>query len=156
MTNNTTLPAGWKLVPEKPTPKMVDAACQDGISLDGRPVWKHTVDVQAEWRWKQMLAAAPQPPEVEQEPVAWAIFVDSGNARMWTTFQPHIQKLADAEGLAVTPLYTHPQPRQPLTNERIDKIAEGMPGGIDGFLKGWGWRQFARAVEAAHKIGGEA
>ena len=42
------------------------------------------------------------------------------------------------------------QPCQPLTNEQIDKIAEGMPGGIDGFLKGWGWRQFARAVlEAA-------
>ena len=38
-------------------------------------------------------------------PRAWAIFVDSGNARMWTTLQPHVQKLADAEGLEVTPLY---------------------------------------------------
>ena len=38
-------------------------------------------------------------------PRAWAIFVDSGNARMWTTLQPHVQKLADAEGLTVTPLY---------------------------------------------------
>lgn len=36
---------------------------------------------------------------------AWAIFVDSGNARMWSTLQPHVQKLADAEGLTVTPLY---------------------------------------------------
>ncbi len=35
-----------------------------------------------------------------------------------------------------------------LSNERIVEIAEGMPGGLDGFLKGWGWQQFARAVEA--------
>lgn len=42
------------------------------------------------------------------------------------------------------------QPRQPLTHQQIDAIAESMPGGLDGFLKGWGWRQFARAVlEAA-------
>ena len=37
-----------------------------------------------------------------------------------------------------------------LTNERIDNIADlvvkGMPEGIQGFLKSWGWRQFARAV----------
>ena len=44
-----------------------------------------------------------------------------------------------------------PQPRrEPLTDKQIDAIAESMPGGLDGFLKGWGWRQFARAVlEAA-------
>lgn len=33
-----------------------------------------------------------------------------------------------------------------LTDEHIDAIAEAMPGGIEGFLKGWGWRQFARSV----------
>ncbi len=38
-------------------------------------------------------------------PRVWAIFVDSGNVRMWSTLQPHVQKLADAEGLEVTPLY---------------------------------------------------
>ncbi len=40
-----------------------------------------------------------------------------------------------------------------LTDKQIDKIAESMPGGMDGFLKGWGWRQFARAIEQAHGIG---
>ncbi|VVE33927.1 hypothetical protein [Pandoraea commovens] len=49
-----------------------------------------------------------------------------------------------------------------LSNEDIDKIAETMPGGLNGFLKGWGWRNFARAVEgelqaryASHVNGGE-
>ncbi|WP_316150455.1 hypothetical protein [Cupriavidus sp. BIC8F] len=36
-----------------------------------------------------------------------------------------------------------------LTDERIDGIADAMPGGMEGFLKGWGWRQFARQVEEA-------
>lgn len=34
----------------------------------------------------------------------------------------------------------------PLSDEHIDAIAEGMPGGLDGFLKAWGWRQFARKI----------
>ena len=49
----------------------------------------------------------PPNPELPRggSPRAWAIFVDGGNARMWSTFQPHVKKLADAEGLEVTPLY---------------------------------------------------
>lgn len=35
---------------------------------------------------------------------------------------------------------------QPLTDEQIDVVAEGMPGGIQGFLKSWGYRQFAREI----------
>lgn len=34
-----------------------------------------------------------------------------------------------------------------IPEARIKQIAEGMPGGLDGFLKGWGWLQFARAIE---------
>jgi hypothetical protein len=52
--------------------------------------------------------AVGSPVERGVRPRAWAIFVDSGNARMWTTLQPHVQKLADAEGLTVTPLYDQP------------------------------------------------
>lgn len=36
-----------------------------------------------------------------------------------------------------------------ITDAQIDAIANGMPGGLDGFLKGWGWRHFARAILAA-------
>lgn len=49
--------------------------------------------------------AVGSPVERPVRPRAWAIFVDNGNARMWSTLQPHVQKLADAEGLTVTPLY---------------------------------------------------
>ena len=45
--------------------------------------------------------------------------------------------------------------RQPLTDGEINEIADSMPGGLDGFLKGLGWQQFARAIEAAHGIGAE-
>lgn len=41
---------------------------------------------------------------------------------------------------------------KPLADAEIDGIAARMPGGMDGFLKGWGWRQFAREVEEAHGI----
>lgn len=34
-----------------------------------------------------------------------------------------------------------------LDDAEIDTIAESMPGGLTGFMKQWGWRQFARAVE---------
>lgn len=42
------------------------------------------------------------------------------------------------------------QAGQEISDERIDYIAElvvkGMPEGIQGFCKSWGWRQFARAL----------
>lgn len=34
-----------------------------------------------------------------------------------------------------------------LTEEERQAIVDAMPGGLDGFLKGWGWLQFARAIE---------
>jgi ATP-dependent protease Clp ATPase subunit len=37
------------------------------------------------------------------------------------------------------------------TDEEIDAIAHAMPGGMDGFLKGWGWRQFARKILATQR-----
>ena len=45
-----------------------------------------------------------------------------------------------------SPVYFAPEP---LTVETIEKIANNMPGGLEGFLKGWGWQQFARAIEKA-------
>ena len=140
------VPAGWKLVPVEPTRDMLTA-------------WIKAVVVSnttAPALYRAMLTAAPQPPVVEQVPVAWAIFVDSGNARMWSTFQPHIQKFADAEGLSVTPLYTHPQPRQPLTEEQIGEIGSKCEKFAKDGSEWFDRWMFARAIERAHGIGGEA
>ena len=142
------LPEGWKLVPVEPADSQIRAA-QD--------TWWHACDGETYWDviYAAMLAAAPQPPVVEQpqgapEPVAWAIFPDTGNARMWSTFQPHVQKLADSEGLTVTPLYTRPQPpRQPLSEEAVRKHLEIAKSHEQT------WLMFARAIERAHGIGGE-
>jgi hypothetical protein len=59
----------YKLVPVEPTQEMLDAAIQDGVCVDGKPVWKKSVTFQAKWKYQQMLAAAPA---VQGEPVAWA------------------------------------------------------------------------------------
>lgn len=34
-----------------------------------------------------------------------------------------------------------------LTDKERQAVLDGMPGAIDGFLKGWGWLQFAQAIE---------
>lgn len=39
-----------------------------------------------------------------------------------------------------------------LSDSKISEIANKMPGGLEGFCKGWGWVQFARAIEEAHGI----
>jgi hypothetical protein len=57
-------------------------------------------------RFADVLATLQALTPVSDEPVAWAIFLDDGTAHMWSKLQPHVQKLADAEGLTVTPLYT--------------------------------------------------
>ena len=68
---------------------------------DNMPDYHNSAHAPMPLALKSNLVLGPNAPK----PRAWAIFVDSGNARMWTTFQPHVQKLADAEGLSVTPLF---------------------------------------------------
>ena len=43
-------------------------------------------------------------------------------------------------------LSTQPNWNSPTLAE-VESIVTNMPGGLDGFLKGWGWLQFAREVE---------
>ena len=53
------------------------------------------------------------------------------------------------DGSAGVPLYTTPPQRKPLTDEEISEYAERMEASdpTDSF-----WREFARAIEAAHGI----
>ncbi|MBD9476458.1 hypothetical protein IB268_26340 [Achromobacter sp. ACM01] len=60
----TTLPAGWKLVPIEPTPKMVDATWNDPIDRDGGIESQNTRNRRI---YAAMLAAAPTPPATTQD-----------------------------------------------------------------------------------------
>lgn len=35
-------------------------------------------------------------------------------------------------------------PFQSLTMEEVDQVFNSLPGGLEGFCKGWGWYDFAR------------
>ena len=78
----------------------------------------------------------------EQEPVAWRFQSAVGG---WAYGkEPPI-----GSKYAVEPLYTTPPQRKPLTDEEISEYAERMEASdpTDSF-----WREFARAIEAAHGI----
>jgi hypothetical protein len=103
------------------------------------------------WTVDDMRAYATAAVEADRaargEPVAWA---NNDEPPMLFWDKTEALKHSDSEADLV-PLYAHP-PAAPaeLTDERIDYIAElvvrSMPEGISGFLKAWGWRQFARAL----------
>jgi len=65
-------------------------------------------------------------------------------------FQKHMRGFVDHGATYETPLYTTPPQRKPLTDEEIGAILEGV--------NAYGTRlyTFARAIEAAHGIKGEA
>lgn len=89
----------------------------------------------------------------EQEPVAWRFKESPDESR--SAWHYVAKKKSVPHGFPYQPLYTAPPKSQPLTDEGINEIADSMPGGLAGFMKGWGWQQFARAIEAAHGIGAE-
>jgi len=92
--------------------------------------------------------------EPEQEPVAWAVsprYEDSDGYFDFTDSKDTAEIL-QKRGWVITPLYTTP-PQRPwvgLTDEKIAEVAERMEASdpTDSF-----WREFARAIEAAHNIG---
>ena len=84
----------------------------------------------------------------EQEPIGEAHAYDSATRYTHCIWDAYVVPVG-------TKLYTAPPKSQPLTDEGINEIAESMPGSLAGFMKGWGWQQFARAIEAAHGIGAE-
>lgn len=50
------------------------------------------------------------------KPVAYAIFAENGNIRMWSETSEPVEALAEKEGLTVTPLYI----RKTVWDEAID------------------------------------
>jgi len=96
------------------------------------------------WFAKTIIAEAEK-----QEPVAW-MTIDSNGEEDDIWYDNPEGKLL--ESWSCKPLYTHPQPRKPLTDEQIDEIADtvaNMP--LVGIVNDFRTR-FARAIEAAHGI----
>lgn len=126
----------------------------------GEAVWKHTL-MEIAVRLESGGYAAPQPPaleqqvekestckdslQVEQEPVAWYWIGRKG----WVEYGATKHDLYDCK-----PLYAHPQPRQPLTDEQIAFCIFEARLGAEGALKRSGSSSYriARAIEAAHNI----
>jgi hypothetical protein len=83
--------------------------------------------------------AAAQGAQPEQEPVAW-MQESTGCIRFDWWFDKH----------GYVPLYTTPPQRKPLTEDEISEIA------MDCSFVSESDTYFARAIEKAHGIGGEA
>jgi len=154
--------------------RKLDSLLTEGYTISGYSIYhkqKHqhgfvTGSGLVGW-WKPEGVEYPQP-QVEQEPVAFChvgdvVVCDNDSllrqlgVKRSDKLYLHPQDLnckSKQALLATLWGYTKEQPkRPPLTDEQIDAIADAMPGGLEGFLKGWGWRQFARAViEATHNI----
>ena len=99
-----------------------------------------------------------QPPVVEQGPVAWMYDWDADGApvRDWVS-RDYDEAHSPTNGCHnIRPLYTHPQPRQPLTEEQIGEIGSKCEKFAKDGSEWFDRWMFARAIERAHGIGGEA
>jgi hypothetical protein len=86
----------------------------------------------------------------EQKPVAWL------NEEKKIIYWHNTHETDDYHGFKrTTPLYTTPPQRKPLSNEEIDRLWSQSLADTEGetYLP---LREFARAIEAAHNIKGEA
>ena len=102
------------------------------------------------------LAAAPQ-----GEPVAWLYESKSGSSflhRGFTKVRFEADMRASKEypdGHTMTPLYTHPPQRQPLSDEQITALVREAAKGSAIRRDGSTSHRIARAIEKAHGITGE-
>ena len=96
--------------------------------------------------------AQPEQP-AQQEPVAWMLeWTFNGEERGYRLYDDERHCIVDAEndGGVCRPLYTHPAPQQPLTDEQIVQVLGSVRESISGNV----FLAFARAIEAAHDITG--
>lgn len=59
----------------------------------------------------------------------------------WDDLEAAIQRMTELEEQVA-----RPNPVLEMSDPEIDQVAESLPGGLDGFMKGWGWRHFAKAI----------
>ena len=96
------------------------------------------------------LRTALEQPEQEQEPVAWML--KSGHGTQFKEQLTDELRALTWKGKPMwTPLYTAPPQRKPLTEEQIADVVNSFDGNDD-----WNLHDFAKAIEAAHRIKEEA
>jgi hypothetical protein len=122
-----------------------EAAQQALEALEGRAVNRYME------RLDETIAALKAAlSEPEQEPMAYV----SGSYAGHFTVVPTNPALVLTTGMA---LYSHPPQRKPLTDEEIELLAVKHAPPIDpAFAQHDDFIEFARAIERAHGIGGEA
>lgn len=143
----------YKLMPLEPTREMLAAG---DYSLEA--------GCYASGIYADMLDAAP---DVQGEPVAYAVFAGNGNIRIWCADPIQVETLRQQYGEELQPLYTAPQPAPDVAG-LVDAL-EGLLGvigesrGVSGYhLNGeiaeWDDLQAAHdatAALAAHRKGGD-
>jgi hypothetical protein len=98
------------------------------------------------------------PGEDEQEPVAWrydeaTYRPDDLRGRQWhfnlfSTHKPYAEHMVQN----VTPLYTHPPQRKPMTDAELERMYTDYAKHQEYGAWVSGWFEFARAIEKAHGI----
>ena len=94
---------------------------------------------------------AAQQPAQQQEPVAWIWKYANGEEEVVFVPPRHVDATHIDAPSTITPLYTFPPARFPLTNEEIENI---LPDDDTPMTLGEAFVKFARAIEAAHGIKG--
>lgn len=108
-----------------------------------------TVEAITVWCPEVITALRTALAEPEQEPVAW-MCADEGLAQ-----KGYSRFSRTKEGAWNIPVYTHPPQRKPLADKEIDSVTIEQWGEMKGYPLA-AHRAFARAIERAHGIGGEA
>ena len=126
---------------------------------EGKPFLDEYAAQTKYWKAIAELSRALEQP-AQQEPVAWMYPDDLARFETSETFAQaySIEMVSPTQGETV-PLYTRPQAREPLTDEQIEKLDCVFLHAID-----WDDYEvykpsvfaFARAIEAAHGIKGDA
>ncbi len=81
----------------------------------------------------------------KQEPYGWVSQHTTKGMYEWQ-FNKELSGVYKDTAISILPVYIHPQPIQPLTDEQIDNIE------FAGLATPKEKREFARAIEAAHGI----
>lgn len=102
---------------------------KDGMATlcaDEADAEREAADAQAIWpgmgphRAVQLVEAgrASLAANAGREPVAYAIFAENGNIRLWATEPQHVKRIAAEQGLKLVKIYTHHSPPEGMAGWR--------------------------------------